>query len=69
MEEQILEERLIEIESAIAIQEKTIDELNQVVIEQRRQIDRLIKQNLYLAELLTNETVKPQSEETPPPHY
>ena len=52
MEEQILEERLIEIESAIAIQEKTIDELNQVVIEQGRQIDRLIKQNLYLAELL-----------------
>ena len=69
MEEQILEERLIEIESAIAIQEKTIDELNQVVIEQGRQIDRLIKQNLYLAELLKNETVNPQSEETPPPHY
>ena len=69
MEEQILEERLIEIESAIAIQEKTIDELNQVVIEHGRQIDRLIKQNLYLAELLKNETVKPQSEETPPPHY
>ena len=69
MEEQILEERLIEIESAIAIQEKTIDELNQVVIEQGRQIDRLIKQNLYLAELLKNETVKPQSEETPPPDY
>ena len=69
MEEQILEERLIEIESAIAIQEKTIDELNQVVIEQGRQIDRLIKQNLYLAELLKNETVKPQSEETPPPQY
>ena len=62
-----MEERLIEIESAIAIQEKTIDELNQVVIEQGRQIDRLIKQNLYLAELLKNETVKPQSEETPPP--
>ena len=69
MEEQILEERLIEIERAIAIQEKTIDELNQVVIEQGRQIDRLIKQNLYLAELLKNETVKPQSEATPPPHY
>ena len=69
MDEQILEERLIEIESAIAIQEKTIDELNQVVIEQGRQIDRLIKQNLYLAELLKNETVNPQSEETPPPHY
>lgn len=64
-----MEERLIEIESAIAIQEKTIDELNQVVIEQGRQIDRLIKQNLYLAELLKNETVKPQSEETPQPHY
>ena len=49
--------------------EKTIDELNQVVIEQGKQIESLTKQNLYLAEMLKNETVKPQSEETPPPHY
>ncbi len=69
MKEQISEERLIEIETAIACMEKTIDELNQVVIEQGKQIESLTKQNLYLLEMLKNETVKPQSEETPPPHY
>ena len=69
MKEQISEERLIEIETAIAGMEKTIDELNQVVIEQGKQIESLTKQNLYLLEMLKNETVKPQSEETPPPHY
>ena len=69
MEDKILEERLIDIETAIAIQEKTIDELNQVVIEQGKIIDRLTKQNSYLFELVKNDTVKPLSEETPPPHY
>lgn len=69
MEEQFSEDRLIDIESAIAILEKTVDELNQVVIEQGKTIDRLLKQNAYLLELLKNDAVKPQSEETPPPHY
>lgn len=69
MEEQFSEDRLIDIESAIAILEKTVDELNQVVIEQGKTIDRLLKQNTYLLELLKNDAVKPQSEETPPPHY
>ena len=69
MEEQNLQKRLIEIETAIAFQEKTIDELNHVVIEQGKQIQKLIQQNQYLAEMLKNETVKPLSEETPPPHY
>ena len=66
---QDLEERLIDIETAIAIQEKTVEELNQAVIEQGKLIDRLIKQNRCLAEMIKNDTVRPQSEETPPPHY
>ena len=69
MEDKILEERLIDIETAIAIQEKTVEELNQAVIEQGKLIDRLIKQNGCLAEMIKNDTVRPQSEETPPPHY
>ncbi len=69
MEDKILEERLIDIETAIAIQEKTVEELNQAVIEQGKLIDRLIKQNRCLAEMIKNDTVRPQSEETPPPHY
>ncbi len=69
MEDKILEERLIDIETAIAIQEKTVEELNQAVIEQGKLIDRLVKQNRCLAEMIKNDTVRPQSEETPPPHY
>ena len=69
MEDKILEERLIDIETAIAIQEKTVEEINQAVIEQGKLIDRLIKQNRCLAEMIKNDTVRPQSEETPPPHY
>lgn len=69
MEEQFLEDRLIDIESAIAILEKNVDDLSQVVIKQGKTIDRLLKQNTYLLELLKNDAVKPQSEETPPPHY
>ncbi len=63
------EERLISIEMAVANQERVIEDLNQVVIEQGKIIDRLQKQCEYLLLQLENETVKPLSEETPPPHY
>ena len=62
-----LEERLVAIEMALANQEKITEDLNQVIIEQGRMIDRLVKQNLMT--LAEQDTVKPLSEETPPPHY
>lgn len=64
-----LEERLVAIETAIALQEKIIDDLNQVVIEQGKKIDTLQKQNQYLLNNLAENEIKPLSEETPPPHY
>ena len=64
-----LEQRLIDIETAIANQDKIIDDLNQVVILQGKQIDNLLRQNQYLLSVLESDGVKPQSEETPPPHY
>ncbi len=64
-----IEERLMSIEIALANQEKITDDLNQVVIEQGKTIDKLVKQNKYLLNLLEREVVKPLSEETPPPHY
>lgn len=64
-----IEQRLIEIETAIANQEKILDDLNQVVIAQGRQIDNLILQNKYLLSVLDNDVVKPSGEEVPPPHY
>ena len=64
-----LEQRLISIETALACQEKMLDEINQVVIEQAKMIDRLKLENQYLLDNLQRELVKPLSEETPPPHY
>lgn len=64
-----LEERLIEIEMALANQERIVEDLNSVVIEQGKMIDRLLKQNQYLMSVVDQDTVKPLSEETPPPHY
>ncbi len=63
------EERLIEIEMALANQEKTLDELNKVVFEQGQKIDHLLKLNKYLLDMVDKDVVKPLSEETPPPHY
>ena len=64
-----LEERLMNIEIALATQERVLEDLNQIVIAQGKQLDLLQKQNKIMLERLENETVKPQSEETPPPHY
>ena len=64
-----LEERLIKIETALTQMEKYIDDLNEIVIEQGKKIDYLIKQHKYLLAKLEEEAVKPLSEETPPPHY
>lgn len=64
-----LDARLIAIESSLAVAEKVIDELNEVVIEQGKKIDVLVRQNRYLLSCLNDGAVKPQAEETPPPHY
>lgn len=64
-----LEERLIEIEMALANQEKTIDDLNEVVIKQGKIIDELVKQTRLIKDSMPQDFVKPLSEETPPPHY
>ena len=63
------EDRLVNIEIALAEHEKILDDLNQVIIEQGKVIDKLLKQNQYLLSRVDEDAVKPQSEETPPPHY
>lgn len=63
------DERLTDIEMAITNQQKTIDELNEVVIQQGKIIDRLLKDYRFVLDLVKTDNVKPLSEETPPPHY
>ena len=64
-----MEQRLINIEIAIANLQKTVDELNSVVFKQGNTIDKLTKENKLLATMIKDNIVKPLSEETPPPHY
>jgi uncharacterized coiled-coil protein SlyX len=65
------EQRLVDIEMAISNLERTVDDLNEVIIRQGKDIVFLQKQNHYLTEALRNtqSVVKPLEEETPPPHY
>lgn len=63
------DERFVDIETAIANIQKTVDELNEVVFRQGLLIDKLIKENRLLATMVKENVVKPLSEETPPPHY
>ena len=63
-----MEERLNEIEMAIANLERVVEELNTESIRQARIIERLERENKQLKETIGG-NVKPLSEETPPPHY
>ncbi len=67
------EERLVEIETKIAFQEQTIEDLNDVIYEQQQEIDRLgaicdalVRQFKELSEL-TSGIDAPANEK--PPHY
>lgn len=63
---------LTELETKMAFQEQTIDELNQALIHQQFAIDKLQNQVRHLAEKLQGvqpSNVASRAEETPPPHY
>lgn len=63
------DERLINIEISLANCEKIIDELNDVIIEQGKKIDALVKGYKYIIDTMQEDGIKPLSEESPPPHY
>lgn len=65
------DERFMDIEMAISNLERMVEDLNEVIIRQGKDIAFLQKQNHYLTEALRNtqSAVKPEEEETPPPHY
>lgn len=65
------EQRFIDIEMALSDLERMVDDLNDVIIRQGRDIAFLQKQNRFLTEALRNAqtAVRPEEEETPPPHY
>ena len=62
-------DRLTEIERHLVNLESQLDDLNSVVIQQGKKIDRLEKDYRALRDSVDASLVKPLSEETPPPHY
>ncbi|RMH61885.1 MAG: SlyX family protein [Zetaproteobacteria bacterium] len=66
-----MDERLIELETRLAYQERAIEELNQALTGQQRQLDQLL---LRLKRIETHlqqggEPIARPNEEPPPPHY
>ena len=64
-----INQRLIAIEMTLDNQQKALDDLSEVVVKQGKIIDTLLAQNSLLKSMLSQDIVKPLSEETPPPHY
>lgn len=65
-----LENRFIDLEMLVADQERTIKDLSEIVARQVQIIERMQKEVAFLVENYDpSGTVKPLSEETPPPHY
>jgi len=66
------EERLIELETKLAFQETTIQQLNEVITRQQSQLDILqaaIQELHGRMKSLSEEAIRDPSEEPPPPHY
>ncbi len=63
------EERFINIEMLLTEQQKMLDDLNDVIIFQQKEIQALKKEHKILKDLINDANVKALSEETPPPHY
>lgn len=64
-----LNERLVEVESRIVHQERTIEQLNEVILEQAKQLQRLHQQITSLTEQLQKAAPSSEDPEPPPPHY
>lgn len=67
-----MEQRLEELETRIAYQEASIEELTSTMLAQQQTIETMQGQIEFLKSLvkdLAPSAVAPMSEETPPPHY
>lgn len=67
-----MQDRLEHLETRLAFQEDTINQLNEVVARQGREIKTLKQEIEYLKEKYQEirvSVVRSEDQETPPPHY
>ena len=67
-----MELRIVDLEMRFMHQESTLQELNDVVISQQKQIDELSREVDLLKKQIKASSpslIRDPSEETPPPHY
>ena len=66
-----IEDRVTELETRLAFQDDTIQALNEVLVEQQRQLERLGLQMGQLIERYRELAVQQgeEGDEAPPPHY
>lgn len=68
-----INEKIIEIETKMAFQEETIEQLNDVIINQQKTLDTLKQQVIQLNTKIKEESQQWQSDNNPadetPPHY
>lgn len=67
-----MENKIIDLESKLAFQDETINELNDVITDHQQQLDQLREEirllNLRLVSVAENSAVS-EEKEPPPPHY
>ncbi len=63
------EERLNQLESKFAHQDDFLYQLNKIVVEQQKRLERLEKEMLELRKLADPEEFNALSPESKPPHY
>lgn len=72
MQQQEWKPRLEALETKLAFQEHTIEQLNQTVVQHELEMSKLREQVRLLVDkvkVATPSMIASQSEETPPPHY
>lgn len=66
-----MDNNILNLEIKIAYLEDFTNQMNKVIIEQSKKIDKLIEVNKQVREKLSilEENIKEPTDETPPPHY